>query len=137
MNALGPDSDLSESAPSSSRGGQSTDEKPPLTADEYAALHLPRFATMPHTAPVFDERSPTSDPLLLCMASKPGYGGDGTFKEEVGCSCLTEQGTKYEIPDGHCLRVARWGPAYNPYRDRWGLTATRPGDGDLGNLWTG
>lgn len=89
-----------------------------MTRDEYAAAHLPRFETMPHTAPVFDDRAPTADPQLFCMASKPGINGDGVHSDALTCTCLTEQGTKYEIPDGHCMRVARWGAPYNPYKER-------------------
>lgn len=87
----------------------------PATPAEYAALHLPRFATMPHTAPVFDDRSPTTDPLLLCMSGSPGIDANGEHKDSA-CTCLTEQGTKYDISDGECRRVARWGQPYNPYK---------------------
>ncbi|WP_202843417.1 zonular occludens toxin domain-containing protein [Luteimonas saliphila] len=87
----------------------------PATPAEYAALHLPRFATMPHTAPVFDDREPLSDPLLMCMAGQAGTDAQGEFKDSA-CTCLTEQGTRYDIADGECRRVARWGQPYNPYR---------------------
>ena len=87
------------------------------TLADYAADHLPRFATMPWTAPVYDGRSVTVDPQLYCMASTSGLDANGEFKEE-GCSCMTEQGTRYEISPGECRRVARYGTPYNPYKER-------------------
>ncbi|MBN7134758.1 hypothetical protein A7A76_08500 [Lysobacter enzymogenes] len=87
----------------------------PLTPSQYAKAHLPRFATMPWTAPVFDERKPVSDPQLLCMSSKAGADVDGQ-RREASCTCLTEQGTRYDISVGECRRIARDGPVYNPYR---------------------
>lgn len=87
----------------------------PATPAEYAALHLPRFATMPHTAPIFDGREPVTDPLLLCMAGERGVDANGQVKEPT-CTCLTEQGTRYTLSDVECRTVARWGQPYNPYR---------------------
>lgn len=114
----GPESSLLDQAPMPlSRRGSSAEEQR-LTPDEYAELHLPRFATMPHTMPAFDHREPVSDPQLYCMAGMPGELGAGSGREGVACHCITEQGTKYDIPEGHCMRVARWGTPYNPYRER-------------------
>lgn len=96
---------------------ESDEEKPPISAGEYAKKHLPRFATMPWTAPIFDERSVTADPMLVCMSSDAGEDSEGNWRE-AGCSCLTEQGTRYDIAQGECLRLARHGPVYNPYRER-------------------
>lgn len=106
-------------APTSATGarGASPEDREPMTALEYAAAHLPRFATMPHTAPIFDDRAPTADPLLMCMSSEAGTGAAGEHLP-ASCICLTEQGTKYDISDGECRRVARWGQPYNPYRER-------------------
>jgi len=89
----------------------------PMTPTEYAEHHLPRFATMPHTAPAFDGRSPTADPLLLCMAGGQGEDAEGHYKD-LACTCMTEQGTRYDLPEGECRRVARWGQPYNPYKER-------------------
>lgn len=114
----GPESALADLGPAPRSVRSEEADKEPLTPEEYAALHLPRFATMPHTAPVFDDRPPLSDPQLFCMSSKPGLGGTDEYKEELGCQCITEQGTKYDIEAGHCLRVARWGAPYNPYKER-------------------
>jgi len=129
----GPDSALAEPAPGAS--GRSARERAELKyadAAEYTEAHLPRFASMPHTAPVFDGRGVTSDPQLFCMASKPGINGSGQHTDKLTCTCLTEQGTKYDIEDGHCMRVARWGTPYNPYKerneDRGAGSRDRPGD---------
>lgn len=87
------------------------------TPTDYAKAHLPRFATMPWTAPVFDERRATADPQLLCMSSEAGQDVEGVHRD-ASCTCLTEQGTKYDISHGECRRIARDGPVYNPYRQQ-------------------
>lgn len=87
------------------------------TATQYADDHRPRFGTMPWTAPVFDGRAASADPQLYCMSSSGGDDVDGNYREP-SCVCLTEQGTKYEVGDGECRRVARHGMPYNPYRER-------------------
>lgn len=87
------------------------------TPAEYAEEHLPRFPTMPWTAKVFDDRAAISDPQLYCMASGPGRNGSGEVTQG-GCHCVTEQGTRYELGEGECRRVARYGTPYNPYRER-------------------
>lgn len=96
----------------------------PLTPTEYAERHLPRFATMPWTAQIFDDRPAVSDPQLYCMASGPGRNAAGEW-QEGGCHCVTEQGTRYDIGEGECRRVARWGMPYNPYRERRELSQDR------------
>jgi len=103
-------------APALSDGAHGED-KPPITPAEYAKRHLPRFATMPWTAPVFDERAITADPQLLCVLSGAGEDAYGQWRDE-SCRCVTEQNTVYEIGEGECRRIARNGPAYNPYRER-------------------
>lgn len=113
--ATGPNSGLPESAPSEDRTTRRPARDEPMTAAEYAALHLPRFATMPHTAPLYDDREATSDPLLLCMSGMEGVDANGEHKPG-GCTCLSEQGTRYDISEGQCRYVARWGQPYNPYR---------------------
>ncbi|WP_374013973.1 zonular occludens toxin domain-containing protein [Pseudoxanthomonas koreensis] len=84
------------------------------TLTDYARAHLPRFASMPWTAPVFDERGITADPQLYCMSSMPTPSEPG----EPSCTCLTEQGTRYDISQPECRTVARHGMPYNPYRER-------------------
>ncbi|MFI8716348.1 zonular occludens toxin domain-containing protein [Stenotrophomonas sp. NPDC077464] len=114
----GTQSASADAAPTSSGG--STAKPHELrwkSASEYAKDHLPRIATMPWTAPVFDERSATADPLLICMSSMDGLDGDGK-RQSGSCTCLTEQGTAYDISQPECRTLARYGPVYNPYRER-------------------
>ncbi len=85
------------------------------SALDYAKAHLPRFASMPETAPIFDDRAPVSQPGLLCMSGMDGLDAYGDRKE-ASCTCLTEQGTKYEISQPECRTLARFGPPYNPYK---------------------
>lgn len=49
------------------------------------------------------------------MASDAGLDGAGGHVP-ASCRCLTEQGTQYILPDAFCRQIARYGPAYNPYR---------------------
>jgi len=79
---------------------------------DYAKAHLPRFATMPWTAEIYDDSSPTGQPELYCMSSLP----TASDMREPSCTCLTDQGTKYDISQGECRRVARYGVPYNPYK---------------------
>ena len=87
------------------------------TPTDYARAHLPRFGTMQWTAQVFDERAVTADPQLYCMSSPGGEAADGTWKA-ASCTCLTEQGTRYQLSQPECRTVARHGMPYNPYRER-------------------
>lgn len=84
---------------------------------DYAVDHLPRFATMPWTAPVFDGRSVTADPQLYCMSSSGGLDANGD-RQEPSCGCITEQGTRYDLGQAECRTVARTGMPYNPYRQQ-------------------
>ncbi|MGJ7901009.1 zonular occludens toxin domain-containing protein [Lysobacter sp. 1R34A] len=109
-------------APATARASgfdQRPDENKPKwnSAADYATAHLPRFGTMPWTAPVFDHRSASADPQLLCMSTDAGVDANGD-RQDASCTCLTEQGTKYDLGDGECRRIARDGPVYNPYKDR-------------------
>lgn len=115
-----PGSDTKSDAPGTARstgegsGGSSAE---PMTAAEYAKRHLPRFATMPWTAPVYDDRAVTAEPGLFCIVSKAGIDGQGNHSEGR-CQCYTEQATPYDLSDGECRRVARRGAPYNPYKRR-------------------
>ena len=84
------------------------------SATDYAKAHLPRFASMPWTMPIFDDRAAASDPRLFCMSSLPVEGDPG----DPSCTCLTEQGTRYEMSQPECRTVARHGVPYNPYMQR-------------------
>jgi len=85
------------------------------TPVEYAQAHLPRFGTMPWTAPIYDGGSPTGQPEIFCMSSLAGLDGNGVH-QEASCSCVTEQGTRYETSQPECRTVARYSTPYNPYR---------------------
>lgn len=84
------------------------------SASDYAVAHLPRFPTMPWTAPIFDARPPVSDPQLFCMSSGPGIDANGD-RVDGSCSCVTEQGSSYDISVAECRRIAFRGQVYNPY----------------------
>ncbi|WP_311238286.1 MULTISPECIES: hypothetical protein [unclassified Xanthomonas] len=80
---------------------------------DYAAKHLPRFETMPWTAEVFDQRPVAADPQVFCMSSVP----TASDPREASCTCLTEQGTRYDLPQPMCRTLARNGAPHNPYKD--------------------
>jgi hypothetical protein len=76
----------------------------------YDREYTARDAARPWTMPALDGRDPKADPQLVCMASGHEGAADRT------CSCLTEQGTRWGLPKADCERIARWGPAYNPFK---------------------
>lgn len=110
-----PAADAPSAAGARPTAGQPADAPRWETAGDYASAHLARFATMPWTAPVYDQRPVTADPLIVCASAAPGQLANGEH-HDGGCSCMTEQGTAYEISEPECRRVARFGPPYNPYR---------------------
>lgn len=85
-----------------------------LTTAEYAERLLPRFATLPASAPVYDGRQAVAEPELYCMSSEAGEAADGW--REASVTCLTEQGTRYDISGGEARRVARYGTPYNHFK---------------------
>ncbi|MEJ2790633.1 MULTISPECIES: zonular occludens toxin domain-containing protein [unclassified Pseudoxanthomonas] len=85
------------------------------TQQEYDLAHQPRRGQAPWSAPVFDDRSVTADPQLYCMSSGQGSDNNGDWQDYT-CTCLTEQGTAYEMEPAACRTVARRGQDYNPYR---------------------
>ncbi|WP_422506151.1 zonular occludens toxin domain-containing protein [Stenotrophomonas sp. GZD-301] len=87
------------------------------TPIDYARAHLPRFGTMPWTAPIYDQRTTTTDPQLYCISSTEGQDGLGN-RAEGSCTCLTEQGTRYDLSQPECRTIARYGPIYNPYKQK-------------------
>jgi len=87
-------------------------------AQEYLEAHTPRLAQMPWSMPALDGREAKAEPRLYCMSS--GEGVDRT------CTCLTEQGTKWQIRIDQCVQMARWGPAYNPYKEAPQVASVRP-----------
>lgn len=73
------------------------------SAVDYAEYYTPLIAEMPWTAPAFINRAPASNPKLFCMSSA------------TSCRCITEQATRYQLPDHKCRDIARWGQPYNPH----------------------
>lgn len=84
-------------------------------ASEYSRDHLPRFGSMPWTAPVYDQRSVTADPQVFCMSSLPGEDAQGQ-QQGLSCTCYTEQATLYDLDEASCRLLARRGARHNPYR---------------------
>lgn len=93
------------------------------TATDYARAHLPRFGTMPWTAPIYDERGVTADPQLICASTGAGLDAQGQHTE-ASCTCFTEQGTLYELSVPECRTIARRGPMYNPYKTAQPMVST-------------
>lgn len=87
------------------------------TTTDYQA-YLRRFSplvpSMPWSAPAYQGREVSAQPDLYCMASGAGFDAQGEHQEEK-CTCLTEQGTRYNIDPGTCTLIAREG-IYNPHR---------------------
>ena len=98
------------------------------TVADYAKAHNPRIGTMPWTAPIYDQRAITTDPQLFCMSSMEGLDGQGQ-RTGASCSCMTEQGTRYELSQPECRTIARNGPVYNPYKQSANL---QPGPSSAG-----
>lgn len=74
------------------------------TPAEYVERFTPRVPLLPYSAPAYDARPVVAEPQLACMSSASS------------CSCVTEQGTRYVIPEAQCRALARWGPPYNPFK---------------------
>lgn len=88
----------------------------PKTPSEYLAQYMPRLPSQPWSAPAYDGMhvAPTP-PRVFCMAVGAGTDANGKYGEEK-CSCLTEQGTHYEMDLNQCKIVATAGQ-YEPLRD--------------------
>ncbi|ULU23791.1 zonular occludens toxin domain-containing protein [Dyella terrae] len=88
-------------------GGSSADavaaQDVALRQSDYVKWMKPRVAGVPWTAPAFDTQTVKSEPRLFCIAVDDGR-----------CTCLTEQGTHYEVEANMCRTVAREG-IYNPF----------------------
>ena len=114
----GSNSALAESSQAEGTGqGSEKKEKRFRDSADYTRQHLPRFDTMPWTAEVFDGRDVVSDPRLFCMSSNPGPDSSGKHVDHT-CSCITEQGSYYELELHTCRFLARRGEPYNPYRQQ-------------------
>lgn len=90
------------------------------TPAKYASQFIPRVPSQPWSAPAYDEamQVPTDPPRLFCMSALSGADVHGV-NLPPSCTCLTEQGTAYEVDVGTCFFIARRGQ-YEPFRDERG-----------------
>lgn len=81
-------------------GRSASGEGGPLTVAEYVAQHKPRIASLPHTAPMYDEviKPATAPYPAACVASSAGW-----------CKCWTQQATAMEVHAQVCEDIARRG----------------------------
>ena len=87
-------------------GSRTADDFKPQTAEDYAQHFTPVIPSMPWSMPATMDREVIVQPKIFCMSS------------ELFCNCLTEQGTRYLLPDAECRDIARHGPPYNPFEDQ-------------------
>lgn len=76
------------------------------TTAQYLAAQLPRIASQPWSAPLYDGQAVTQHPQIFCISQQ----------EPSKCRCITEQGTRYQLEEDVCRSVALNGPAYDPYK---------------------
>lgn len=91
--------------------------KPDMSPAKYASQFLPRVPSQPWSAPVYDDKLtlPMQPPRLFCMAALDGPDVNGV-QLPPSCTCLTEQGTRWEMEQSICFFIARRGQ-YEPYLD--------------------
>lgn len=91
-----------------------------ISPAQYASRFIPRVPSQPWSAPAYDEvlTLPTEAPRLFCMSAREGFDAVGNALP-ASCTCLTEQGTRYEVDIGACFFIARRGQ-YEPFRDERG-----------------
>lgn len=86
----------------------------PLSPVDYAARFIARVPSQPWSAPAYDNLPiPTDPPRVFCMSSKSSAEEADAYDS---CTCLTEQGTRYELEYETCVQVARQGQ-YEPLFD--------------------
>lgn len=95
----------------------SSGEQQPRTAVELAELLTPTIAGVAWSAPGWSGREVRSDPHVYCLAS----GHDGAD----GCTCFTEQATRFTMDLDRCYELARWGEPYNPFKQPEPASASR------------
>lgn len=100
-------------------GDNQKDDAPKLgkSPAEYSRQFLPRVPSQPWSAPVYDDKLtlPMQPPRLFCMAALDGPDVNGVDLPP-SCTCLTEQGTRWEMEQSICFFIARRGQ-YEPYLD--------------------
>lgn len=106
--------------PLKSAQGALSGEKPPLTADEYAASLKPRIEGIPGSAPRYDQLTqPKSFPRLTCASStdpnmvfkarERGQPVGRIGNQEYMCQCYTQQSTKANTTAELCLSIVQNG----------------------------
>ncbi|MEV5119890.1 zonular occludens toxin domain-containing protein [Stenotrophomonas indicatrix] len=90
----------------------------PTPIKDYVDQFIPRVPSQPWSAPVYADALtiPNEPPRLFCMSSLGGLNGLSEV-DEPSCTCVTEQGTSYELEESTCRYVARRGQ-YEPYLPR-------------------
>lgn len=119
---LGSDEDKAKAAQAAAAGkgaGNTKADAPKvkMTPGEYASQFIPRVPSQPWSAPIYDDKLsvPAEAPRLFCMSA---LAGNDVNEQHLpaSCTCVTEQGTRYEVDVGTCFFIARRGQ-YEPYRD--------------------
>lgn len=95
----------------------------PQTVEQYIADRSPRIAGVPSSAPIYDELTrPVSFPRASCYATKSEEvinrrrkvlklgNRDGRLH---GCACLSQQGTRVDVPFDACMNMVENG-AFDP-----------------------
>lgn len=98
-------SGLPDAAPAVAPAASETSAPARMTAEEWLQRFQPRVPQMPMSAPAFDDRPVLSEPRVFCAIG-----------ERLGCRCLTEQGTRYEMDQQQCVALVNSGGVYDPFR---------------------
>jgi len=101
------------------RGGLGVDnlmQHTPAAKANFLAAYRPRIPEMPWSAPAYDKRAVKAEPELFCATFGAGLDAHGV-ETPASCACLTEQATRYVLPDALCRDLARKGTAYNPFQE--------------------
>jgi hypothetical protein len=85
-------------------GHSSSTEAETLRTQDYAKWQRPRIEGIPWSAPMFDGLQVQAQPRVFCAAMETG-----------DCHCMTEQGTRYEMPVKLCRQIVHDG-LYNPFQ---------------------
>lgn len=78
----------------------------PADAAAWAARLEPRIPQIPMSAPIFDGREIVASPRIACAIG-----------ESMGCVCLTEQGTRYQLDQFACVDLVKSGGTYDFFRE--------------------
>lgn len=97
--------------------GDGSEGRRPVITDEriYSKQFQEVVPGMPWSAPAYQQRPVVAEPELFCVSSAGGLDGQGEYKD-AGCSCITEQGTRYPTKRKDCEAIVAAGGLYNPFR---------------------